>query len=290
MNKSTSMGLLWLASSLIALPSAVNAQTDNASLRRFEELLGRMDSGARSFAGGDPRALPGCSSALQLLRDDADRSRREPAERAQAWRTLRECAQAERAAALAPTGPRTDDRRARIEADLALTDAAISTAERGLKVEQASESFRGLALAVGVGLVHYSRDAVSQAEIAADGKVRIVESVTTDPRVILEAHYFGFCRSASCKQGRFGWGPFFGIAANQDTIDSFALGAAFGFREADKDSSAALVIGLGAVLDRKFKTLAPGFEEGRPPPAGETTVRLETRSKWSPMLFVNRAF
>ena len=94
----------------------------------------------------------------------------------------------------------------------------------------------------------------------------------------------------SCLEAKTGIGPFFGLAAANDTIEAFALGVMFGWKEKTDDSAAGFSVGVGAVLDREVKTLAKGFTEGKPPPAGETAVVFEKRSKWSPLVFFTRTF
>jgi hypothetical protein len=155
---------------------------------------------------------------------------------------------------------------------------------------KAESEFMGMTFGVGVGVSNSSKERVSAAEVAADGTVRVTSSTKQEPRVILEAHYYGLCRTERCNDGKFGIGPFFGLAATENKIDSFALGLMFGWKDAKLDANGGFSIGIGAVLDREVQQLAAGFEEGRPLPAGETAVKFETRSRWAPVLFFTRTF
>jgi hypothetical protein len=151
--------------------------------------------------------------------------------------------------------------------------------------------FMGVAFGVGFGVSYAEDDVISEAEIGADGKVRAVKTDTQQPRVILESHYYGWCRTSACNQGKRGFGPFFGIVAKDEKlISGFALGAMYGWKDSATGKSAGFSAGLGAVLDSGVKSLAKGFEEGRPPPASETEVKYEEKSRWSALLFFTRTF
>lgn len=156
---------------------------------------------------------------------------------------------------------------------------------------EAETNFMGMTFGVGMGFSQ-AGNRVEEAEIAADGTVRVLKRQKQTPRVILEAHYYGFCRDMKlCKERNVGIGPFFGIATSSDsTIDAFALGIMFGVKDTSKDSPGGFSVGIGAVLDREVKTLARGFVEGAKPPTGETVVVFEKRSKWSPLLMFTRTF
>ncbi len=159
------------------------------------------------------------------------------------------------------------------------------------KDDEAKATFMGMAFGVGMGFSQ-AKDRVESAAIAADGTVRVLTREKQSPRVILEAHYYGACRKLqTCNDGTFGFGPFFGIATSSDSaIDAFALGIMFGVKDASAGSNGGFSLGIGAVLDRKVKTLARGFEEGAKVPAGVVDVVYQTKSKWSPLLMFTRTF
>lgn len=155
----------------------------------------------------------------------------------------------------------------------------------------AETDFMGMSFGVGVG-VSYSQDKiVSEAEIAADNTIRATKVETQEPRVILESHYFGFCKSARCNEGAFGVGPFFGIVAKDDKlISAFAAGVMVGWKDSKLTNASGFSVGLGAILDSNVKSLAAGFEEGKPLPAGETAPKFTEKSRWGVILFFTRTF
>lgn len=159
-------------------------------------------------------------------------------------------------------------------------------------VEQkaAEANFMGMTFGVGIGFSSSKHERITSATVAADNTVRVTGSEKQSPRVILEAHYYGVCKTEACNEARYGIGPFFGLAAKEDSIDSFALGVMFGRRSVDSKPGEGFSLGIGAVLDREVPTLAPGFVEGQPVPAGETTVAIVKRSRWSPLLFFTKTF
>ena len=173
------------------------------------------------------------------------------------------------------------------------TQDATEDAKLGLQATEGQKNFMGMNFGVGVGVSYSSKEWVNTATVQPDGTVLVTEQHKQLPRVILEAHYYGVCqkRLSACDDGTFGIGPFFGLAATGDALDAFALGLMFGW----KDSSAAasgggFSIGIGAVLDKNFKELAPGWADGQPAPGGQTTVPLVTSSRWSPLLFFTKTF
>lgn len=58
-------------------------------------------------------------------------------------------------------------------------------------------------------------------------------------------------------------------------------------REEDSDGFS---VGIGALLDGKVKDLGEGFTADAPAPAGETTVRFRTRSRWAFVLVASSTF
>lgn len=155
----------------------------------------------------------------------------------------------------------------------------------------ADQSFMGMSFGVGVGASYAEDKRISEAELAADGTIRATKSERQEPRVILESHYYGLCKLPSCNAGEFGIGPFFGIVAKDDKlISAFALGAMFGWKTDKEHESRGFSIGIGVLLDSDIKSLADGFDEGKPPPIGETAVKFETKSRWGALLFLTQTF
>jgi hypothetical protein len=155
----------------------------------------------------------------------------------------------------------------------------------------AQASFMGMNFGLGVGVSYSQHKIVSQAEVAQNGTIRAVKDETQEPRVILETHYYGWCSSRKCKTGEFGIGPFFGIVAKSDNlISAFGAGLMVGWKDAAKADSQGFSVGLGAILDSDVTSLAKGFEEGKPLPPGETTIKYETKSQWSALIFFTRTF
>lgn len=156
---------------------------------------------------------------------------------------------------------------------------------------KAQAEFMGLAFGVGVGVSYSFDDVVSQASIDAGGKIVAETRQRQLPRVILESHYYGLCKTAKCNAGTFGLGPYFGIVAKSDKlISGFSAGVMFGWRDPVPENSQGFSIGVGALLDDEVKSLATGFRVGELPPNGETVVRYETKARWSGILFFTRTF
>jgi len=156
---------------------------------------------------------------------------------------------------------------------------------------EAQTEFLGLQLGVGVGISHSQDEIVTEAEIAPGNIVAATKTETQQPRVILESHYYGWCKSKACNAGRFGVGPFFGIVAKEeDLISALGAGVMFGWKDPRADDSKGMSIGIGVVLDANVKSLAEGFEDGEALPAGETEIRFEESSRWSALLIFTRTF
>ena len=148
----------------------------------------------------------------------------------------------------------------------------------------------GISFGVGIGASYSGSRRVSEAEVGADGKIRALKTETEEPRVILESHYYGFCNLPSCKAGRFGFGPFFGIVAKDDkALSAVAIGGMVGWKDGG-ESSQGFSIAVGALLDSNVKSLASGFKIGQPLPTGETAVKYEEKSRWGLVIFLTRTF
>lgn len=161
------------------------------------------------------------------------------------------------------------------------------------KVEEsaAETQFMGISFGVGVGISYSEDERISEAEVAANGTIRATKTETQEPRVILESHYYGWCKTPACNEGSFGIGPFFGIVAKDDKlISAFALGVMVGWKDTKRTDSDGFSVGLGLLLDSDVKSLADGFEEGQPLPEGETEPQFEEKSRWGALLFFTRTF
>jgi hypothetical protein len=220
----------------------------------------------------------GCDQALQVAFDESA----PVVQRYQAARQARVCIARARAA---QSG--SSEAKARLATDPALVAQALAAAEEEVKP---AAQFLGLNFGVGIGVSYSQDERISEAAIAADGTIRAVKTQTQEPRVILESHYYGWCRSTACEKGRRGIGPFFGIVAKDDKlISAFAAGVMLGWKD-DAPTSAGFSVGIGALLDSDVRSLAKGFETGKPLPVGETEVRYEDKSRWGALLFFTRTF
>jgi hypothetical protein len=175
-------------------------------------------------------------------------------------------------------------------ADLGIRTATSSVEDKQREFS-AQMSFLGMSFGVGVGVSFSEEDVVSEAEIGSNGTIVATKTENQLPRVVLESHYYGWCRSGKCNAGRFGVGPYFAIVAKTEKLlSAFSAGVMFGWKDQKQESSGGFSIGVGALLDADVKSLASGFEVGEPPPGGETAIRYETSSRWSGVIFFTRTF
>jgi len=79
------------------------------------------------------------------------------------------------------------------------------------------------------------------------------------------------------------------VASDSKVLSGVGLGVMYGLKTAPSDTEG-FSIGLGAVLDADVKGLGDGFKLKEAPPAGETSIRFITKSRWSMVLFVTRTF
>ncbi len=235
----------------------------------------------------EPRAGAECDEAARISQQDPSEN---PARiRYEARLRLKACAAEERAKVA-----KSAIKAAKPELTLQALDT-IRESERQQepsdKEVKAQAEFMGLSFGVGVGVSYSFDDVVAQASIDAGGKIVAETRQRQLPRVILESHYYGLCKSASCNAGTFGVGPYFGIVAKSDKlISAFSAGVMFGWRDPVPENSQGFSIGVGALLDDEVKSLAKGFKVGESPPNGETVVRYETKARWSGILFFTRTF
>lgn len=254
------------------------------------------------------RAGAECATAYDVARDAEGRY---PApERLRAARKLRECIALARADVsqerrnrqlqlAADTKDKVSLDRAREaaaaegkeEASLVVLAAAAAENDDREDAIKGQTTFMGINFGVGIGVSFGGEEIVSEAVVGPGNVVHAVKRYRQLPRVLLESHYYGWCSSAACNAGRFGWGPYFGIVTKGDTVlSAVSLGLMMGFRNKDSKDSAGFSIGAGALLDDAVTSLAPGFREGQPLPAGETAVRYEEKPRWSAILFCTRTF
>jgi hypothetical protein len=168
-----------------------------------------------------------------------------------------------------------------------VTQQEVAAKEQAAKEVTSEQDFLGLNWGIGVGYSFASKERISSAEIV-NGVVRATTSAKSEPRVFMEFHKYIWCHAKD--EGTRGCGPFVAVAATSDKLLSgVAMGFMYGLK-AKKDDKDGFSVGAGVVLDAKVKDLASGFEKDQPPPAGETTVRIEEKNRWSGVLFVTRTF
>ena len=63
-----------------------------------------------------------------------------------------------------------------------------------------------------------------------------------------------------------------------------------GWKSKDETKGSGFSVGAGLILDGDVKSLGKGFEENKPPPGTETTVRFETKARGSWVVFFTRTF
>ncbi|MBT8096265.1 MAG: hypothetical protein KJO95_06030 [Gammaproteobacteria bacterium] len=169
-----------------------------------------------------------------------------------------------------------------------LMDIRVENAAEAKAAVLSEKEYLGLKWGVGAGFSFSFDDAIDSAEIV-NGVVRVSVEKQNQPRVFLEFHKYFWCNDGGI-DGTRGCGPFVAVAATgDDVLSGVAMGLMWGWKVKEADSDG-FSIGVGAVLDANVRDLADGFEDGQPPPQGETTVRYETKSRWSGVVFVTRTF
>lgn len=223
-----------------------------------------------------------CAPAASVLQRPA--SETTPGDRYSAALEMRRCLQTLKA-------KRIGARRKAAAAIAAEIQPSIDAVDAALAVYAAQQNFRGIAFGVGVGASFSEDEVVAAAEVAADDTIQVTVDESAQPRVILESHYYGFCKTGPCNEARFGVGPYFGIVAKDDKlISAISVGLMFGWQTPDDDKSAGFSVAIGAVLDSDVRSLADGFNAGEPMPEGETAIRFKTESRWSTIIFFTRTF
>lgn len=177
------------------------------------------------------------------------------------------------------------------EARLRARDLLQPLADEAVQLKKQADSeteFMGLTWGLGFGFSFSSAELVDDAEIV-NGIVRMKSQKKQQPRVVMEFHKYLWCNKGNT-DGTRGCGPFVAVAASEDKVLSgVGVGFMYGLKSKPTDSDG-FSVGIGAILDGKVKDLAEGFKINQPPPAGETTVRFEEKSRWSALMFVTKTF
>ena len=164
----------------------------------------------------------------------------------------------------------------------------IEKAEAKQKEAKSEADFMGLSWGIGFGFSYSLDEAIDDAEIV-NGIVRVKSNKKEQPRLVFEFHKYFWCNNGRV-DGTRGCGPFVAVSATQDEVLSgVGMGFMYGFKSKATDPDG-FSIGFGGILDANVTDLADGFEANKPPPAGETTIRYETKSRWSYLLFATRTF
>jgi hypothetical protein len=171
--------------------------------------------------------------------------------------------------------------------------ALVRQADEGQREVTNQQDFLGWSWGVGFGVGVADHDRVDQADIV-NNVVRVSKDSSQQARAFLEYHWFperwqGESARAADDTIVRGHGPFVAVSSRDDKLLSgVGVGWMFAFR--DKNKSEGFGIALGAILDNDVPNLADGFEDGQPPPNGETAIRMESKSRVSYVLFFTRSF
>jgi len=177
---------------------------------------------------------------------------------------------------------------------IAMVNSAASAMEKAAtegRRDQAERDFLGFRWGMGVAL---STDLESGPRVdsasVVNGIVRIDAESDSIPRIFLETHRLFELKKGPDGRARCGHGPFVGVqSSTDDVIDAIAFGYIIGWRP-DAENSNGFGIGIGPVLDSKVQVLGDGIEANEPLPAGETTARLKTESRWGATLVFSLTF
>jgi hypothetical protein len=172
----------------------------------------------------------------------------------------------------------------------------LMDAEEEVEAEAAAtqnqKQFLGFNWGVGLGFSMASGSRVEEAQ-AVGGIVRPVKDTSEQARVFLEYHWFpeAWTSVFARKDDRIvrAHGPFIAAATRDDKLLSGAgVGWMIGFR--DEAASEGFAVAIGIMMDNDVKSLAKGFKENQPLPAGETEIRYREQSETSGVLFFTRTF
>lgn len=252
--------------------------------------LGRQDCNlARARAFSDAKGSP--YNATQRY------------EGARAWQSCIESSQTRTNALIASAANNPNAAQALLTTQLLLDDEKKKSDDE-VEEKKGPADFLGWKFGAALGVSFGGESSVTDAEKAADGTLRAKKTETDLPRVILETHSYKVCEYlGGCKEGNFGIGPFIAavVSPGNDSLLSFGLGVMFGWRDglfggasptnsSTPADSQGFSIGVGALLDSNVKTLASGYEVGKPLPEGETEIKYQEETQWRFMLIVSRTF
>lgn len=273
--KSPMLTLVVLALAFVQLGWAMEASAQSETVRRL------IEAQARTIAPGECGAIVAPSNELWLD------------EQLRGWKELEACiaasAAATRAKALA------GDREAQ---SLALLQAPVEQkvlADIGSMREEVKnqQDFLGYSWGVGFGFGWSDEERIEQAQIV-NNIVRATKVSSEQARVFLESHWFpeSWAREFRKDDDRVivrAHGPFITVSSRDDkALSGVGAGWMVGFR--DKSGSEGFGVALGAILDNEVTSLADGFEDGQPPPNGETAIRTVSKSRVSYVVFFTRSF
>jgi hypothetical protein len=167
--------------------------------------------------------------------------------------------------------------------------AEVAQAKNTAVEDRAAAEFMDLGWGLGFGFSFGQDDFIEEAAVV-DNVIRVTKDRTDRSRAMLEFHrYFG-CNEKQTLTDR-GCGPFLAVAADgNDVLAGVGIGFIYGRKLKNPTDSEGFSVGIGLVFDNDVKTLADGFAEGLPLPAGETGIRYEEKARWSTLLFVTRTF
>jgi hypothetical protein len=278
-----------LAAVLMSTPAPGQTNEQRAALQDLvnnqPRMLTREYWARRSIQVPDKGLMSqNCGDVFALA--TAERSAYPAEERYQAGLAFKSCVAAERAERMSKVAPES----------LGTVDAVyvpiLQHADIYTKQAASDNQFMGQSFGVGVG-VSFGKSRVVSAEVGGDGNIRATKTVKQQPRAILEAHHYvrSWClNQGDCNAGKRGLGPFFALAATDDTISAVGFGITHGWRTGTGTETSGITMSVGVVLDADVEELAPGFEVGKPLPAGETVPKIVKRSRWSPLLMFTKTF
>lgn len=161
---------------------------------------------------------------------------------------------------------------------------------------------------VGIGLVVNRGKLIPDASIV-NGKVVANTTQTATTELMLAYHWYfaepensgtptdGKLRCTitpfhACLGAFMALGEGVGNTTSQSFPDLFALGLLLGWGNNDDSSIESQPYNFGIGIGERFavKTLADGFEPGKPAPNGETSVRYQTKDNIAYMIFFTYAF
>ena len=168
-----------------------------------------------------------------------------------------------------------------------------------------SNKFKGLSFGVGIGVSIDLRKGrpIESVEIVND-TVRVTAERSSEPRVLLESHYFFVTYDDRNARGStWGWGPFLAIQTGSDQlVESIGLGLLIGFRrpgvakqggtgaDANGIGGSSFNLGIGALLDNNVKVLRAGVVENQAINAGQALSLTKTVSRWALLLTTSYSF